>query len=131
MNVQSPAMMSCSVKVLDNRYTVYGYPDEGWFKLLSKHGSFEKLPQGYNVRGLCELVPRRDAVCLDVGANLGLVTLALAQTAPDGPLYAFEPDKLTYAACARTLSVSSYDTTLLPWVVGRQNARGRFVVRVS
>lgn len=34
---------------------------------------------------------RDDFVCLDIGANIGLVSLFMAQLAPQGQVYAFEP----------------------------------------
>ena len=47
-----------------------------------------------------------DAVCLDIGANIGLYTLALAALAPQGSVWAFEPGPSTFDFLSRNIQVN-------------------------
>jgi FkbM family methyltransferase len=48
---------------------------------------------------------RRDAVVLDVGANVGAMTLLFARRCKDGHVYAFEPIPENYRAASRLLQL--------------------------
>jgi FkbM family methyltransferase len=62
---------------------------------------FRHLPDGGDVTDsvMAAIRPhvKPDAVCLDVGANIGLYSLGLSSLAPDGRVYAFEPSPATFA----------------------------------
>ncbi len=45
-----------------------------------------------------------DAICLDVGANIGVYSMALARLAPDGKIYAFEPSTEAFGHLNRNLA---------------------------
>lgn len=121
-----PTPRACAVKVLDKTFTVYGYPGEGWFEQLSTCGTADGFP-GFNAQGLRTLV-KPDAICLDIGASYGLITLALAQLAPNGSVWAFEPDLPSFKALGTTLDAANYkNVAASPYVIGRNEDIGRFV----
>ncbi len=64
-----------------------------------------------------------DPVVLDVGANLGLVTLALAATFPAARLYAFEPSPRNAALCAANLAANRVSATLIRRAAGAAPGR--------
>ena len=45
-----------------------------------------------------------DSVCVDVGANVGAITLALSSLCPDGFIYAFEPATQSFGFLKRNLA---------------------------
>ncbi len=49
---------------------------------------------------------QRDSVCLDIGANLGVMTVAISTLAPQGQIYAFEALPQIYAHLQQNLSVN-------------------------
>jgi FkbM family methyltransferase len=48
----------------------------------------------------------RDAVVIDVGANIGAISLGLARLAPGGHVYAFEPTDYAYKKLTRNLELN-------------------------
>jgi len=64
--------------------------DVGWMM-----GASPKRFEHAELEVLQELI-RPDFVCLDVGANIGIYTVLLADMAPQGSIYAFEPDERAY-----------------------------------
>jgi len=52
---------------------------------------------------LAQVVEPSD-VCLDVGANIGVMSLCLARLCPDGRVYAFEPGRASYAYLERNVA---------------------------
>lgn len=68
---------------------------------------------------LCSLLGPGDTV-VEVGSNLGALTLPLAQTVgPTGRMVVLEPQSLPHRCLAETLAANS-----LPWVEARQEAAG-------
>ncbi|MFP3389260.1 FkbM family methyltransferase [Brevibacillus sp. SIMBA_040] len=55
------------------------------------------------VINLLRKVVQPDYVCLDIGANLGTISLALSYLAPSGKVYAFEPSSINYHFLTKTL----------------------------
>lgn len=119
--LQGEALSAAVVAILGRLYRVCGYRDEGWFKILSGVGAFSE-PHLEDLRRLI----RPDFVCLDVGANLGTYTLALAQLAHT--VLAFEPDRNAYAALQETMHGNDIrNVKTYPWVIGKENETGDFV----
>jgi FkbM family methyltransferase len=121
---QQTQMQSTPVKILDQTYDVFGYPNEGWFNILSQTGVYEE----FNLNNLRPFI-KPDSVCIDAGAFLGAMTLAMAQLAPHGKVYAFEPDPKSYAALQCTLNGANGTKNVVasPWTLGKRGARGCFV----
>lgn len=73
------------IGLVGRQFTVSGSPKDDYFR---------GLPEGnYDDPVLSGLLPYigDKAVCVDVGANIGLYSLALSVLAPGGQIYAFEP----------------------------------------
>lgn len=65
--------------------------------------------------------------CLDIGANVGALTLAMAkQVGGDGKVYAFEPGLVTFRRLQRNLSLNpTFRETVLPLQLGLSDSPGR------
>lgn len=80
-----------TLKLFEKRFIVAGSDSDDYYRAL---------PSGTDVTDTVLLAIRPfvadDAVCIDVGANIGLYSLALAAVAPQGRIYAFEPSPGTF-----------------------------------
>lgn len=68
---------------------------------------YMELEKGYYeayVLNLLHRVVAPDAVCLDIGANLGTISLALSYLAKRGKVYAFEPSNVNYGYLQQTIA---------------------------
>src|SRR5262249_54216355 len=66
-------------------------------------------------------------ICLDIGANVGTMTLALAMCADQGHVYAFEASPETTAALKRTLDANALpNASAHNVVVGRPSEKVKF-----
>jgi FkbM family methyltransferase len=83
-----------------NRIYCAGYVIEG-FDLYTLRFLFEEtfLRQEYNVR-----ITKNQAVCLDIGANIGMVSLYLTWLYPDMQILAIEPDPDTFAVLEKNIA---------------------------
>lgn len=73
-------------------------PDGKPLYLDLRDGGFGVLTQGFGAVHFEPLMQRlaRDAVVLDVGANIGVMARLFAQRVPEGKVYAFEPSPETF-----------------------------------
>lgn len=73
---------------------------------------FRGLPEGNHedpvLSGLLPYIGDR-AVCIDVGANIGLYSLALSALAPGGRIYAFEPSHDAFGHLQKNLAQNGAD----------------------
>jgi len=80
-----------TLQLFQRKFTVAGSDGDDYYRAF---------PSGADVTDSVLLSIRpfvaADAVCLDVGANIGLYSLALATVAPQGKVYAFEPSPTTF-----------------------------------
>ncbi len=83
--------MSKTVTIYGRTFVISGEEGDAYYRLI---------PDGDDVTDsvMAAIEPhvRPDAVCLDVGANLGLYSLGLSALAPKGRVYAFEPSPTTF-----------------------------------
>ena len=62
-------------------------------------------------------------VCLDVGANIGVMSLCLARLCPDGRVYAFEPGRASYAYLERNVAENALGN-VVPVPLGAYDTNG-------
>lgn len=79
------ALDSGIVKILGREYLLFGHHEDTQFQEFKKNGSWAEFTLSY----LAELI-RPDAVCLDIGAHVGIMAIAMASIATRGRVYAFE-----------------------------------------
>ena len=91
-------MEAASISIFDRTYQVYGYPEDGWFQALRQRGAYDFE---FDLNILREFV-KEDSICLDIGANIGVLSLAMAALAPKGRIYSFEASKKAADACKKT-----------------------------
>ena len=83
---------------------------------------FENLPafQGEN-KQLVRVLPRvpDGAVCLDIGANIGLTALTMAASLPRSRIYAFEPSPMNLPHLRNNIQANHADNVqIVPFAVG-------------
>jgi FkbM family methyltransferase len=78
-----------------------------------------------------DLVLRPGAVIVDIGANIGMFTLALSRAVPDCRLLALEPDPDAYAALLTNTAAIASPVTCRPWAVGITSGRATMTVYPS
>jgi len=116
-------MHSVPVRIFDKHYQVFGFPDEGWFKIFAATNEFTD----FNLENLRPLV-KPQSVCIDAGANYGALTLAMAALAPQGTVYSFEASETTHEALQATVLASGFENiSTFPWILGRQGDSGIFI----
>jgi FkbM family methyltransferase len=112
---------SSKVTVFGETFEVFGYSDDTIFRDVTSKGwnEFDSLK-------LPDLIALDD-VCLDLGANIGMSTLALATLVPKGHVYAFEGSPETTAALEKTVLANSLtNVSVSNVVVGRASAKVKF-----
>jgi FkbM family methyltransferase len=72
--------------VSGGRLTLAGDSDDPYFRNIS-----EDVPEQAPLCNYLRTHLASDAICLDVGANIGVTTLIMASLCPKGHVYAFEP----------------------------------------
>jgi len=82
-------------------FAVYGSEtDESVLRFIEiENGYYEH----YVINGLQKGV-RPDSICLDIGANIGTISLALSHLANQGKVYAFEPSAVNYAYLVKNIA---------------------------
>lgn len=73
-----------------------------------------------------------DGTVLDVGANVGVMTIHLARHLRRGTVVAFEPNPLSYATAARLVRARGVDNVVLhPWALGSAAGEVEIVMPVN
>ena len=77
-----------------------------------------------------EFTPPEDALCIDVGANIGSTSLAWARTARAGKIFAFEPHPDTYRRLLRNTALNKATQIIfpLPIAIGVRDGNGRLFI---
>ncbi len=91
------SLESGTITLLNRPFQVFGDADDSQFSAFLRVGTWEQIPLH---RFSAFLKP--DSICLDLGANIGMVTLALSLLCPKGHVYAFEASKDTAEALRQT-----------------------------
>lgn len=91
---------------------------------------FRGIPEGEYpdpvLSGLRPLIGDR-AVCIDVGANIGLYSLAMSVLAPNGHIYAFEPSKNAFEYLQANLAQNAVtNVSVSPLALGSSDHAVRF-----
>lgn len=68
---------------------------------------------------------------LDIGANVGRVSLAISHYCPDAKIYSFEPVPATYDKLKRNIELNGKETNIFPYNIGFSNERGEMILYVS
>ena len=101
-------VMSClesgDVQIFGRVFKVYGFDDDVWYQGVKLNGVYGE----FNLSNLAQLIGPSD-VCLDIGANVGMMTLAMAMLAPKGHVYAFEGSPQTTLALTETIKANNLD----------------------
>jgi FkbM family methyltransferase len=115
------------VQLGNREWQVQGDDQDGYFNVV------HSLAQG--LAPLIAAASRRvapDATILDVGANLGLATLALSALVPDGRVIAFEPGPSTVRHLTANLALNGVDNcTIVPAAVGSQPGTIQFATSAA
>lgn len=73
-----------------------------------------------------------ESICFDVGANLGYFTSVMAQCAPQGRIYAFEPMMATFARLESCLRLNAFSNVhAFPFAIGAVDGCGQLFVHES
>ncbi len=104
------------------RYGVMTYPADDYYigKALEHEGIYSEA----EVEKLCSLV-NEDSVVFEVGANIGAITVPLAQKA--GKVHAFEP-QAEIAKCLASNIEQNHCTNVIVSPIGLSNQAGRAVL---
>jgi FkbM family methyltransferase len=92
----------CQLPSDSRQFKVTGNPDDaGVVGIIERLGHYEPDV----MLAIRSLLPP-DAVCIDGGANVGVLSLAMALYAPAGRVYAFEPEAETFAYLCSNLALN-------------------------
>lgn len=103
-----------------------------WYSLNPEAPYFKDVTVEYREPQLEMIIEKcvpRDGVCLDIGANIGLITLMLAaNTNAKGKVYAFEAGKDNYSQLAHTISQNDFKNVIpVQIAVGEKNCMVNFL----
>lgn len=104
------------VQILGREYAISG---TGNYLKLFAEGPFHDQLYDVFLRAV-----KPDDICLDIGANLGLMTLALASIATRGRVIAIEPDRTTADFLRRTvLQAELSNVSVEQSLVGKEGSK--------
>jgi FkbM family methyltransferase len=112
--------VSRQLRILGRRFTVRGNGD---YVESMRNGRYSN-----NIFEIFEKVIKPDAICLDIGANVGVSTLALASLATEGRVFALEADARTCQFLTRNIRDNGLsNVTAEQCVVGLDGSRKTFL----
>jgi predicted O-methyltransferase YrrM len=97
-------MIQKDIAILSRNYKVLG--DQEYLGSMGAH--FEPATSAL-LSCLCD----RDSIAIDIGANIGLTTLALAQIASAGKVIALEPVSKAFGLLGQNVAAAGLDNVLL------------------
>ncbi len=104
----SPARWWDVKQVSINGYRILVFVNEDVGCSIYCYRSFER-----NESALIASVTREDAVCIDVGANIGYYSLLLASLAPRGQVHSFEPIPRNFYLLNTSVLLNGFDNVVL------------------
>ncbi len=111
-----------NIRLAGRNITLTGDPCDPYFQSLEAF-SIQSVPL---VRYLQAHI-KRDALCLDVGANIGLVSIMLALCCPDGEVHSFEGSPKNARRLNRNLALNGIENCFVTEAaVGAREGRTRF-----
>lgn len=117
-----PEFDCADVRIMDRTFKIFGYSDDRWFRGLKASGQHTEFDHAK----LRHLIKDGD-VCLDLGANLGTMTLAIAMATPNGHVYAYEASEDTTEALKQTIRANGLtNATAFSAAVGRADQWMKF-----
>lgn len=88
---------------------------------IERHIFYEGYYEKETARLIKDIV-KKDFICFDVGANVGVHTLLMAKYAEDGHVYCFEPFPPVYNRLIQNIKANRFiHVTAYPWAVGDEN----------
>ncbi|HVF13358.1 MAG TPA: FkbM family methyltransferase [Acidimicrobiales bacterium] len=93
--------MSKTVTIFGRPFTVSGGEGDDYYRHLPDDGDVTD-----SVMAAIRPHVKADAVCLDVGANIGLYSLGLSALVPEGRVFAFEPSPSAFGHLQANLHVN-------------------------
>jgi FkbM family methyltransferase len=83
-------VVSKAIRIAEKQRLIHGISeDDPYFRYLADDTEMEFV-------NICRRCIPLDAVCFDIGANIGVKALALSEIAPNGRVYSFEPAPTVY-----------------------------------
>jgi FkbM family methyltransferase len=113
-------MESKQLRVLDYEFSISGSPQDAYFNSLSSPWRDELL------RAMAHILQRHDTV-LDIGANIGIVSLAASRLCPAGHVYSFEPGQIAFSCLQANIEANGLqNVTSLNVAVGAEEGEIQF-----
>jgi len=110
--------------VLVNNYQLFVLANESLGRQLLTLHCFEKIDTDF-----LKSVIKKNWTCFDVGANIGYYTLLLANLAPKGKVYAFEPIPLSHYLLKANLTLNNFTNVVANNIaLGDKNEKATFVL---
>jgi len=110
------------VRIMDRTFKIFGHADDRWFQSLKANGQHTEFDHSK----LRHIIKDGD-ICLDLGANLGTMTLAIAMATPAGHVYAYEASQETTEALKQTIRANGLiNATAFAAAVGRPDQLMKF-----
>src|SRR5262245_5100212 len=111
-----------TIRVFDREFDFFGYEDDTWYQSVKSQGVWTE----FTLDHLSQLVAPTD-ICMDIGANVGTMTLATAICAHKGHVYAFEGSPTTTVALQKTLEACGLgNASAYSAVIGRPSQKVKF-----
>lgn len=82
----------------DRTFSVFGLKSDPYFT----HFYFDHAVQSFFTK-VIQKIKRPDLISIDVGANIGMTSLALSALSPNGKVYSFEPSPRTYGLLQKNI----------------------------
>lgn len=102
------------------KFVVSGSPnDQSILQPLEIHGCIEP-----HILHLCKQVVAPHFTCIDIGANIGCISLALSHLVPSGKVYAFEPSSDNFQYLSINMTENGI-TNMIPLQIGVFDQTGK------